>query len=83
MTNCVRVEALTGCRAESNQSLDCDRHINLRAVCFFGATNRNTLEAAKPKDVLVLNKNRLDNIGNTYAIAHACISRQEDLDINQ
>lgn len=50
---------------------------------FFGADNQGTLEAGKLADVLVLDKNPLDDIRNTRAIAHVYISGREIRNINQ
>lgn len=50
---------------------------------FFGASNQGTLEAGKVADILVLNKNPLDDIRNTRTIAHVYISGREVRNINQ
>lgn len=50
---------------------------------FFGANNQGTLAAGKLADILVLNKNPLDDIRNTRTIAHVYISGREVRNINQ
>lgn len=50
---------------------------------FFGANDQGTLEAGKLADVLVLDKNPLDDIRNTRTIAHVYISGREVRNINQ
>jgi imidazolonepropionase-like amidohydrolase len=50
---------------------------------FFGATDQGTLAAGKLADVLVLNKNPLNDIRNTRAILHVYISGREVRNINQ
>lgn len=50
---------------------------------FFGAVNQGTLEAGKLADILVLDKNPLDDIRNTRTIAHVYISGREVHNINQ
>jgi imidazolonepropionase-like amidohydrolase len=50
---------------------------------FFGAVDEGTLETGKLADVLILNRNPLDNIRNTRAIAHVYISGREVRNINQ
>lgn len=50
---------------------------------FFGATNQGTLETGKLADILVLDKNPLDDIRNTRTIAHVYLSGREVRNINQ
>ena len=47
------------------------------------ATDQGTLEAGKLADILVLDRNPLDDIRNTRAIAHVYISGREVPNINQ